>query len=151
MTKTIFDNKLLSAIFSSVLSITSGNLLQAPPKGPNIPYRPKPHLGTAMILSGNQAYSLPGINSSSGDVSTLVLVQGCGSQTPYSLVVPSINGVTPIAVYDPLIKNGQIQAAMPHLLPHATPEVRSKRFTPPAMRRSSHSSSLIGRLQTFQT
>ncbi|XP_065214220.1 poly(rC)-binding protein 3-like isoform X2 [Planococcus citri] len=98
-------------------------MLESPPKGPNIPYRPKPHLGTPVILTGNQAYPLPGITTSPADVSTIVSVPGCGSQGPYSLVVPSINGVTPIAVYDPIIKNGQLPAAIPHPLPPAMPEI----------------------------
>ncbi|XKL62809.1 hypothetical protein PGB90_002642 [Kerria lacca] len=98
-------------------------ILESPPKGPNIPYRPKQTLGTSVILTGSQSYSLPGLSTSTTDVSTIVSVPGCGSQSPYSLVVPSISGVTPIAVYDPIIKNGQIPAAIPHLLPPAMTEI----------------------------
>ncbi len=82
-----------------------------------------------MIVSGNQTFTLPGLTTNTTDVSTIVSVPGCGSQGPYSLVVPSISGVTPIAVYDPIIKNGQMSAAIPHLLPPAVPEVSSIALT----------------------
>ncbi|XP_065214221.1 poly(rC)-binding protein 3-like isoform X3 [Planococcus citri] len=65
-------------------------MLESPPKGPNIPYRPKPHLGTPVILTGNQAYPLPGITTSPADIGKL-------GNPLANLAALSISGFSPAA------------------------------------------------------
>ncbi|XP_064212123.1 poly(rC)-binding protein 3 isoform X7 [Tribolium castaneum] len=94
-------------------------MLESPPKGATIPYRPKPQVGGPVILAGGQAYTIQGNYAvpAHTDVSSSVM-------TPLLPPLPlghPLAAVAPAAPLMPLepLKNGHLQAALPpaHLLP----------------------------------
>ncbi|XP_054279398.1 poly(rC)-binding protein 3-like isoform X1 [Macrosteles quadrilineatus] len=76
-------------------------MLESPPKGATIPYRPKPPVAGPVILAGGQAYTIQGNYAvpAHGDVSSPCL--------PLGPLYP------PAGLCDPLLKNGHLQAALP--------------------------------------
>ncbi|XP_044761254.1 poly(rC)-binding protein 3 isoform X1 [Coccinella septempunctata] len=97
-------------------------MLESPPKGATIPYRPKPQVGGPVILAGGQAYTIQGNYAvpAHTDVSNSVMTP---LLTPHlSLGHPLTGAVAPVtAPLVPLepLKNVHLQAALPpgHLLP----------------------------------
>ncbi|CAG9854545.1 unnamed protein product [Phyllotreta striolata] len=106
-------------------------MLESPPKGATIPYRPKPQVGGPVILAGGQAYTIQGNYavpahtdvSSSSVMTPLFAPAPPPPQHPLSVCHPLTAAAAPaqaqlIAAFEPL-KNGHLQAALPpaHLLP----------------------------------
>lgn len=95
-------------------------VLQSPPKGATIPYRPKPQVGGPVILAGGQAYTIQGNYAvpAHTDVSSSVMNP---IFPPLPLGHPLAGAVAPAAPFMPIepIKTGHLQAALPpaHLLP----------------------------------
>ncbi|XP_075232142.1 poly(rC)-binding protein mub isoform X2 [Lycorma delicatula] len=83
-------------------------MLESPPKGATIPYRPKPQVAGPVILAGGQAYTIQGNYAvpAHGDVSTPL-------GPPLGLGPPLFPPAPPAGLVDPLIKNGHLQAALP--------------------------------------
>ncbi|XP_048516857.1 poly(rC)-binding protein 3 isoform X3 [Dendroctonus ponderosae] len=106
-------------------------MLESPPKGATIPYRPKPQVGGPVILAGGQAYTIQGNYAvpAHADVSTPLisplLTPHHGPPHHALLGGPALAAVTPQApsTYFEL-KNGPLpaHAALPpqHLLPDVT-------------------------------
>lgn len=100
-------------------------LLQSPPKGATIPYRPKPQVGGPVILAGGQAYTIQGNYAvpAHADVSNSVMTTATPLFPPLPLGHPLAGAVaptaTPLVPLEPLKNNGHLQAAMPpaHLMP----------------------------------
>ncbi|XP_039290009.1 poly(rC)-binding protein 3 isoform X2 [Nilaparvata lugens] len=88
-------------------------MLESPPKGATIPYRPKPQVAGPVIVAGGQAYTIQGNYAvpTHGDVSSPLAAGPPGGP----LGVPHLGGVPfpPAGLVDPLIKNGHLQAALP--------------------------------------
>lgn len=93
-------------------------LLQSPPKGATIPYRPKPQVAGPVILAGGQAYTIQGNYAvpAHADVSTMPLFPGlapvAAGHTPLGLPPSPLLHTAGLAA-DPLLKNGHLQAALP--------------------------------------
>ncbi|XP_065156401.1 poly(rC)-binding protein 3-like isoform X3 [Atheta coriaria] len=87
-------------------------MLESPPKGATIPYRPKPQVGGPVILAGGQAYTIQGNYAvpAHTDVSSAF--------PPLPLGHPLAGAVAPLMPLEPL-KNGHLQAALgpAHLMP----------------------------------
>ncbi|KAL1132799.1 hypothetical protein AAG570_010751, partial [Ranatra chinensis] len=79
-------------------------MLESPPKGATIPYRPKPQVAAPVILAGGQAYTIQGNYAvpAHGEVSSAGVAGGGGAAAwgPGGLV-------------DPLLKTPHLQAALP--------------------------------------
>ncbi|XP_056629903.1 poly(rC)-binding protein 3 isoform X3 [Diorhabda carinulata] len=104
-------------------------MLESPPKGATIPFRPKPQIGGPVILAGGQAYTIQGNYAvpAHSDVSSSIVTPPLFAPAhhpthhrPLSLCHPLTAAVAPaqlVAAYEPL-KNGHLQAAIPpaHLL-----------------------------------
>lgn len=93
-------------------------MLQSPPKGATIPYRPKPQVGGPVILAGGQAYTIQGNYAvpAHTDVSSTAVMTPLFPPMPLGHTIPA---TAPFVPLEPL-KNGQLQAAaLPpaHLLP----------------------------------
>lgn len=97
-------------------------ILQSPPKGATIPYRPKPQVGGPVILAGGQAYTIQGNYAvpAHSDVSSTVmapLYPPPPAATPLTMPLPLAGAVAPAAAalvaLDPLKNNGHLQAALP--------------------------------------
>ncbi|XP_066902185.1 poly(rC)-binding protein 3 [Halyomorpha halys] len=80
-------------------------MLESPPKGATIPYRPKPQVPAPVILAGGQAYTIQGNYAvpagPTGEVS------GAWVPAPPALAGP------PLGLVDPLLKTPALQAALP--------------------------------------
>ncbi|XP_077297956.1 poly(rC)-binding protein mub isoform X4 [Arctopsyche grandis] len=97
-------------------------MLESPPKGATIPYRPKPQVGGPVILAGGQAYTIQG--------NYAVPAQDAGAVCQTGMYGPGLGvvGVGGAAglhggLADPLLKGTPLLAALPphHLLPHPHP------------------------------
>ncbi|XP_024085520.1 poly(rC)-binding protein 3 isoform X1 [Cimex lectularius] len=90
-------------------------MLESPPKGATIPYRPKPQVAAPVILAGGQAYTIQGNYAvpTHGEVSSPCLGGGW---------VPPPLFPAPGGLVDPLLKTPHLQAALPpaHLTAAAT-------------------------------
>ncbi|KAF7281306.1 hypothetical protein GWI33_004887 [Rhynchophorus ferrugineus] len=107
-------------------------MLESPPKGATIPYRPKPQVGGPVILAGGQAYTIQGNYAvpAHADVSTPLisplLPPHHGPPHHPLLGGPPLAAVAPQAAPTPVfeLKNGPLpaHAALPpqHLLPDNT-------------------------------
>ncbi|GJQ69346.1 hypothetical protein Trydic_g6474 [Trypoxylus dichotomus] len=104
-------------------------MLESPPKGATIPYRPKPQVGGPVILAGGQAYTIQGNYAvpAHADVSNSVMTTATPLFPPLPLGHPLAGAVaptaTPLVPLEPLKNNtGHLQAAMPpaHLMPDMT-------------------------------
>ncbi|XP_025835346.1 poly(rC)-binding protein 3 isoform X1 [Agrilus planipennis] len=103
-------------------------MLESPPKGVTIPYRPKPQVGGPVILAGGQAYTIQGNYAvpAHADVSTASslmppLIPSLPLGHPLAgAVAPTASSLLPL---EPL-KNGHLQAALPpsHLI---SPDIAS--------------------------
>ncbi|KAF5286878.1 hypothetical protein FQA39_LY00411 [Lamprigera yunnana] len=95
-------------------------MLESPPKGATIPYRPKPQVGGPVILAGGQAYTIQGNYAvpAHTDVSNSIMPP---LVPPLPLGHPLAGAVAPAAPLIQLepLKNGHLQAALPptHLMP----------------------------------
>lgn len=96
-------------------------LLQSPPKGATIPYRPKPQVGGPVILAGGQAYTIQGnyavpahADVSSTLIPSLISPLALGHPMAAGAMAPA---AAPLVPFEPL-KNGHLQAALPptHLM-----------------------------------
>ncbi|PNF26669.1 Poly(rC)-binding protein 3 [Cryptotermes secundus] len=93
-------------------------MLESPPKGATIPYRPKPQVAGPVILAGGQAYTIQGNYAvpAHADVSTMPLFPGlapvAAGHTPLGLPPSPLLHTAGLAA-DPLLKNGHLQAALP--------------------------------------
>lgn len=110
-------------------------LFQSPPKGTTIPYRPKPPVGGPVILAGGQAYTIQGNYAvpAHTDVSTTVMTPlfaptttthplspALAAAASHPLAPPAAIAPAQLVSFDPSLKNGHLQAALPppaHLLP----------------------------------
>lgn len=94
-------------------------MLQSPPKGATIPYRPKPPVAGPVILAGGQAYTIQGNYAvpTHGDVTSPCL--------PLGPLYP------PAGLCDPLLKNGHLQATLPPQHLAAAVEVSCPLTSPP--------------------
>ncbi|XP_050514803.1 poly(rC)-binding protein 2 isoform X1 [Diabrotica virgifera virgifera] len=103
-------------------------MLESPPKGATIPYRPKPQVGGPVILAGGQAYTIQGnyavpahTDVSSSTVMPPLFAPAHPTPHPLPFCHPLTAAAAPaqlLAAFEPL-KNGHLQAALPpaHLLP----------------------------------
>ncbi|XP_023020249.1 poly(rC)-binding protein mub isoform X1 [Leptinotarsa decemlineata] len=104
-------------------------MLESPPKGATIPYRPKPQVGGPVILAGGQAYTIQGNYAvpAHSDVSSSVMTPlfaphplSLGHHPLAAMAAPAPAAAAPaqFVSFEPL-KNGHLQAALPpaHLLP----------------------------------
>jgi len=84
-------------------------MLESPPKGATIPYRPKPQVAAPVILAGGQAYTIQGNYAvpAHGEVSSGAGCLGGGWVPPIFPAVP------PGGLVDPLLKTPHLQAALP--------------------------------------
>ncbi|XP_017779731.1 PREDICTED: poly(rC)-binding protein 3 isoform X1 [Nicrophorus vespilloides] len=87
-------------------------MLESPPKGATIPYRPKPQVGGPVILAGGQAYTIQ------GNYAVPAHTDVSNTFPPLPLGHPLAGAVAPLMPLEPL-KNGHLQAALPpaHLMP----------------------------------
>ncbi|KAI4457511.1 kh domain containing rna binding protein [Holotrichia oblita] len=121
-------------------------MLESPPKGATIPYRPKPQVGGPVILAGGQAYTIQGNYAvpAHADVSNSVMTTATPLFPPLPLGHPLAGAVaptaTPLVPLEPLKNNtGHLQAALPpaHLMPdvsfssHKEKNPKTKKNTPP--------------------
>ncbi|XP_018914947.1 poly(rC)-binding protein 3 isoform X3 [Bemisia tabaci] len=84
-------------------------MLECPPKGVTIPYRPKPQVSGPVILAGGQAYTIQGnyaVPAHGGDVSS-------APPALTGLLGPPGPPILANALMDPLTKNAHLQAALP--------------------------------------
>ncbi|XP_071050894.1 poly(rC)-binding protein 3 isoform X3 [Onthophagus taurus] len=104
-------------------------MLESPPKGATIPYRPKPQVGGPVILAGGQAYTIQGNYAvpAHADVSTHVshhqpmyAPHGLPLGHPLAAAVAPAQAPAALVSLEPLNKNGHLQAALPpaHLIAH---------------------------------
>ncbi|XP_018570190.1 poly(rC)-binding protein 3 isoform X4 [Anoplophora glabripennis] len=98
-------------------------MLESPPKGATIPYRPKPQVGGPVILAGGQAYTIqgnyavPAHTDVSSSVMSPLFAPPLPLGHPLAAVAPAA-APAQLMSFEPL-KNGHLQAALPpaHLLP----------------------------------
>ncbi|XP_046982973.1 poly(rC)-binding protein 2 isoform X2 [Schistocerca americana] len=114
-------------------------MLESPPKGATIPYRPKPQVAGPVILAGGQAYTIQGnyaVPAHAADVSTMPLLHRAGPgpampPVPVSVSLsvppgvghphpqlglppsPALLAAAATGLADPLLKNGHLAAALP--------------------------------------
>ncbi|XP_055325269.1 poly(rC)-binding protein 3 isoform X4 [Sitodiplosis mosellana] len=77
-------------------------MLESPPKGATIPYRPKPQINTPVLLANGQAYTIQG---------SYVPAQETCTVFPLALAGGLHAGISGLA--DPLLKGTHLSAAMP--------------------------------------
>ncbi|BES98059.1 Hypothetical protein domain [Nesidiocoris tenuis] len=105
-------------------------MLESPPKGATIPYRPKPQVAAPVILAGGQAYTIQGNYAvpTHGEVSSTTCLGGWLS--------PQLFPGPPGGLVDPLLKTPHLQAALPPA--HLTAEVSSPHMPRPRYLSSNH-------------
>ncbi|CAH0559718.1 unnamed protein product [Brassicogethes aeneus] len=105
-------------------------MLESPPKGATIPYRPKPQVGGPVILAGGQAYTIQGnyavpAHTDVSNTTTITMTPLLAPHLPPHLGHP-LAGLAPVGpplmALDHLKNNGHMQAALPpaHLMPDMT-------------------------------
>ncbi|XP_063226540.1 poly(rC)-binding protein 3 isoform X2 [Bacillus rossius redtenbacheri] len=90
-------------------------MLESPPKGATIPYRPKPQVAGPVILAGGQAYTIQGNYAvpAHADVSTMPLFPGLAPVAGHPPLGLPPSPLLHTGLADPLLKNGHLQAALP--------------------------------------
>nr|CAD7405792.1 unnamed protein product [Timema cristinae] len=90
-------------------------MLESPPKGATIPYRPKPQVAGPVILAGGQAYTIQGNYAvpAHADVSTMPMFPGLASIAGHPPLGLPPSPLLHTGLADPLLKNGHLQAALP--------------------------------------
>ncbi|XP_052122846.1 poly(rC)-binding protein 3 isoform X1 [Frankliniella occidentalis] len=95
-------------------------MLESPPKGATIPYRPKPQVAGPVILAGGQAYTIQGNYAvpTHGDVSSSSTLYQHPAAPPLGLFAPAPMPPQLLphphsGLMDPLLKNGHLAAALP--------------------------------------